>query len=264
MRYTYHIMHLICLAASTTEIPVTHKDQKLIYSSFPKFFAYSDQTIYLSYATNSRENNFEKSSTDLEITDTQAEIIKQTGILLWVGIRETTNMPEALMEVYSKCEFCGPGATLHQEFLGLWQRNRTQFGFIKHFEQFQKSSSFNDSELTVGYFNHPPHFECVWHYFDVEPNCTGIEWKILTQIGHYLNIRFNLVELGANEDQHRSNSDNRIGNKKSVANISTMINALQQDEIDFAVGGISVTSERIALIDFSKVFATEPIGKYNI
>jgi hypothetical protein len=206
------------------------------------------------------DEDFGHGSDYLELTETQASILQQTGIMLWIVVRNTTHAPESVMEVYSRCEFCGPVTKRHETYLGSWQRNRTQFGrFLTEFENYEKGSSFNDSDLNIGYFNHPPHFSCSpspqtnssSDSADAEKNCAGVEWEIIFQFGRSLHIDFSLFNLGADHN-HRG---------RAITNISRMISALHDGTIDFAVGGISVTSERMALIDFSKVFATEPIGK---
>lgn len=255
-------------------------EEDIGYLELPKFIESSDQVLYLSnYVENLTINGAAGDSYGNQ-DDIQSKILKQSGIMLQIAVENMTETePETLMHIYSVCEYCGEASKWHQRDLGFWQRNKTLFGKYFHiFEDFHKLS-FNSTNLSIGYFNHLPHFSC---YFDgtlskgdmpgtemflmedetIEEGhalphetlttCEGVEWEMISQMGKSLDFTTTWINLS-----HTDKNEDYLGEN---SNISNMIASFESGKIDLAVGGISVTPQRTMYVDFSSVFSNDPIG----
>lgn len=268
-------------------------EEEIGHLKLPKFIESSDQVLFLSNYLDMNIMEDSENGTERNVTtsltvqdDIPTKILKQSGIMLQIIVNDslTEAEPESLMHVYSICDYCGGTSKWHQRDLGYWQRNKTLFGKYFHvFDQFYKNS-FNSTNLSIGYFNHKPHFSC---YFDgvfnkqdiVKPGevimavdngtfessdepvtiqetvttCEGVEWEMISQMAKSLDFTTTWVNL--------SNPELGEGHLGETSNISNMIDAFEAEKIDLGVGGISVTRKRTMYVDFSSVFANDPIGK---
>ncbi|CAL8095307.1 unnamed protein product [Orchesella dallaii] len=234
-------------------------EEEIGHLKLPKFIESSDQVLYFSDFMADQTNN----TSMISRNNIQANILKQSGILLQIGVENKTEQePEALMHVYSICGYCGQPTKWQHRDLGHWQRNRTQFAKFFHvFDNFHKLS-FNNTNLNIGYFNHPPHFSCYaddvtregngtsWIDQEIITSCEGVEWEMISQMGKSLDFSVTWTNLSDGSSQ---------GSLGETSNISNMIAHFQDEKIDLAVGGISVTPQRVMYVDFSNVFANDPI-----
>lgn len=244
------------------------------YLKIPRFVTSLDQIIYFSEGESSEpdlDGTIPDSAaltccTNYRTAQIETDLMRKTGVLLSIRVQDShTDKPESRMQVLSKCEFCKSSNQQYYTLLGDWQRNKTQFGkFFNEFDLYKKQS-FNNYSLRIGYFNYFPHFMCVngddgvslkkpqQVILPFQNHCLGIEWQIVNNLAKSLNFNFNLTNIG-----------NDIENPTYKTNFSLMLNSLQMDVIDLAVGGITLTSERMAKIDFSQIFETEPIGNIEV
>lgn len=245
-------------------------EEEIGHLQFSKFIESSDQVLYLSDFPYDyfMSNNGSSDNQMIIRNENQEKILKQSGILVQLSVEKFAE-PEALLRAYSNCKYCGPSSKWHQRDLGTWQRNKTQFGrFFRVFKDFHKLS-FNKTNLNIGYFNHPPHFSCYTEAsfnFEADPgneaievqqegaySCQGVEWEMISQMEASLDFTATWINL----------SNPTVGYLGETSNISNMITSFEAEKIDLAVGGISVTPKRTLYVDFSSVFANDPVGTLN-
>jgi len=96
---------------------------------------------------------------------------------------------------------------------------------------------------------------------DEQNECYGVEWEMLKQMSQSLEFAGELIELGTLYESANREENIYTSLKDSASNnISWMIDAIHNEKIDLAVGGISVTPDRAATVDFTNIFTHEPIG----
>jgi hypothetical protein len=163
------------------------------------------------------------------------------------------------MRISSVCTYCknNTDSIYDNDILGKWQRNVTDLANFFRVFDFQREASFHNFRFKIGYLNYNPHFNCHEHKKSNRSRavriCSGIEWEMLKKLSQSLEFTFELYNFTT--EGHGIAYDH--------GNITGMISALKNDSIDLALGGVSVTPERSQVIDFTQIFAHEPIGMFR-
>ncbi|CAG7827216.1 unnamed protein product [Allacma fusca] len=256
----HHSCHLvfICAMFVTRKFPASHNHQStnetgnetleswsleeeiLIlppdFFFIPDLIENNDHTIYLSNI---------KYSEDMGLVQPENRILNQTGILLSVQLDNQT-MRESSFQVYSRCKYCGRAAM--NEDLGVWKRNRSVFSeYLNVFSGYQRVSFHGYESFQIGFVDYSPHISCT----EVGAlNCSGIEWEMLQQISNSLSFNFEL---------HNFTERGQQGVVYEGGNITGMIGAIKDHQIDIAIGGISISPDKASVVDFTNIFTNQPI-----
>lgn len=175
-------------------------------------------------------------------------MIKLAGSVLSLWIQERLPTLESVFKVYSKCIYCNATTTA----LGLWRRNGTYFSdLISTAWGNENRVTFDGySHFDVGYVDNPPHIVCnntEIGYYD----CGGVEWEMILHMSHTMKFGFKLYNFTGDGEQ---------GTVYDEGNITGILGAITRHEINFGIGGHSISEEKNALIDFADVYINHPVG----